>query len=219
MICHERNLCFVHIPKCGGTSIEKALFPDHRFTAKPDYEHLFGWDPKFGQLCHLTLDEMRGLSPEFFAQNPTVFSVVRNPWDRLVSEYAWKRLHKVARITFSEFVRLLHRKAYDGLVPLYRSRASFWQHVRPQVDFIKGYIFANQARSFYEPVRILRFENLAQELADYMLDIGQQAIHIGRERASSHLNFAHYYCKETARMVHEMYRGDVTRFGYEVPAL
>ena len=60
MICHERKFIFVHVPKTGGTSVEKAFFSrivcGDRETEKRDM--LWGWNSQFGWLSHLTCEEM-----------------------------------------------------------------------------------------------------------------------------------------------------------------
>jgi chondroitin 4-sulfotransferase 11 len=77
MIDHERQLIFMHLPKCGGTSIECALSGS-------------GWhDPARRAEQHLTAGETRarygaGVFDRYFK-----FAVVRNPWDLLVAYYTW----------------------------------------------------------------------------------------------------------------------------------
>jgi hypothetical protein len=96
IISHKRSYVFVHIPKTGGTSLALAL--EGRAAAD---DILIGDTPKAvrrrGRLAglqapgrlwkHSTLRDVDGLYPD----NAFVFTLVRNPWDRMVSYYHWLR--------------------------------------------------------------------------------------------------------------------------------
>ena len=65
-----QDLIFIHIPRTGGTSIEKS------------FGLTLGNEEK-----HLSAAELREKAgPEKWAQS-FVFSFVRNPWDRIISLY------------------------------------------------------------------------------------------------------------------------------------
>ncbi|MEP2641161.1 sulfotransferase family 2 domain-containing protein [Roseobacter sp.] len=100
IISAGRAYIFVHIPKTGGTSLATAL----EARAMRD-DILIGDTPKarrrkarlagavtHGRLWkHATLADIDGLiAPEQIARCFT-FTVVRNPWDRVVSTYHWLR--------------------------------------------------------------------------------------------------------------------------------
>ncbi len=125
IISSGRNYIFVHIPKTGGTSLALAL----EARAKAD-DILIGDTPKArrrrgrlkgvqtaGRLWkHSTLADIDGLvTPEFVA-NAFVFTLVRNPWDRMVSYYHWLRdqtfdhpaVYLARNTGFAEFVQTRH---------------------------------------------------------------------------------------------------------------
>jgi hypothetical protein len=88
------GILFIHIPKCGGTSIEVAAGLAEKYptlglsltSTEPEPAKLFG-----GGLQHLTISEIeqhyhhRLLEPIKYS-----FSVVRDPVDRFVSHFLWR---------------------------------------------------------------------------------------------------------------------------------
>ena len=100
IISPGRGYIFVHIPKTGGTSLAMAL----EDRAHKD-DILIGDTPKAvkrrnrlkgvttkGRLWkHSTLADIEGILPEDRLAPLKVFTLIRNPWDRLVSYYHWLR--------------------------------------------------------------------------------------------------------------------------------
>jgi len=105
MICHNKKFIFVHICKTGGTSIEAAL---HEYFIKdPKIIREEGRDKSYYYTKHQFLadkDKYKFISSRM-RRTPTIldccihppddyfkFTFVRNPWDKLVSEYFWRRV-------------------------------------------------------------------------------------------------------------------------------
>jgi sulfotransferase famil protein len=101
IISHGRKYIFVHIPKTGGTSLSLAL--EDR-AMKDDI--LIGDTPKAknrrkrlkdvktsGRLWkHARLRDVYGLVTQDQIESYFVFTIVRNPWDRMVSYYHWLKV-------------------------------------------------------------------------------------------------------------------------------
>ena len=164
-ISKKHKLCFVHIPKTAGTTIEKALdmhqedsfflfkkFKDYKVTPQ-----------------HLTLTE---LSEEIDLNGYKIFTIVRNPFDRIVSEFAF---HTECRMTkdyhhlnFSEFV--------DTCLKLDQEQRKwiFDGHLELQVDYIRSEL----------PVKIFKYENL-QECFDWLKEQTGENLKFGHEKKSN----------------------------------
>ena len=85
MISLKHKFIFIHIPKCGGTTLETSLVDDSCIFRYNTWPHNFKLRYP---LNHFTLDdieESKVLYPNF--DQFYSFTFVRNPFDRLVSEY------------------------------------------------------------------------------------------------------------------------------------
>ena len=81
-VCYSTSLryVFIHIPKCAGTSIHRALGALHERLSLPIDEKRYHKHTK-------AIDVRRILGPIW--DNSFKFSIVRNPWDLMVSSYHW----------------------------------------------------------------------------------------------------------------------------------
>ena len=135
MICRKRHFLFVHVPRTGGQSIERSLFPAYDFQHSSNFDILYGWEPQLGWLNHLTyrqivaFEEERGTDlSRFFS-----FAFVRNPWERLVSEYCWKM--GWGKTSFTRYVEMLHEEP-ELVAKVFKGPQAFLQHALPQADYI-----------------------------------------------------------------------------------
>jgi hypothetical protein len=100
VVCHTRKIIFIHIPKTAGSSIE------HLLRDEGKYELDFIGVRNGRSTHHYMGIELKMILKELY---PTYykFSFVRNPYDRLISEYFWCRLNNVGHKfnkTFDEFL-------------------------------------------------------------------------------------------------------------------
>ena len=79
--CEERKLLFVHIPKTGGTTIEREM--DCVCSSK-------GYGVKAGKaMQHYTCNEYHKNVP--FTDDYWKFSIVRNPYSRFISDFFYNK--------------------------------------------------------------------------------------------------------------------------------
>jgi chondroitin 4-sulfotransferase 11 len=211
MIDHRRRVIFLHIPKCAGTSIERAFGVGPFNSREPDYEHLVGWCPKRGIfLQHATAQQLLefGLvSPEVWSEYFT-FTVVRNPFARAVSDYFWLRRLTAGRGSFREFLE--ESGAFTSILRNVGEQTYRGDHVKTQVSYITASGFAP-----------LDFIGRVETLNDDMLSIADRIgieLPLANDKAQRQ-RFAHYshmYADEEIAIVARKYAVDLETFGYEL---
>jgi len=196
-----RNICFVHIPKTGGTAVEK-------------------WMARYGvvRLHHVDVPMTSRITPQHFTANNLKeffghdffdyqFTIVRNPYDRLESEYRqqWiisKESFWEGAPTFSYFVERNVAEARNN--PFHRDN-----HMRPQVDFLG----AN--------VRIFRYESgLDAIVREVCADLGLEFVPCA-ERVLSSEKFGGQieWDLQDRLIVNDFYQKDFSTLKYATIAL
>lgn len=194
-----RKFVFIHLPKTGGTFVSDALKRVVQRPRKGNFLERLGrrWkDPVLlDTLKHGTVREI----PERWRGLPVV-SVMRNPYDRLVSMYnfewwktkppEWvdfrelKRLHPAwPEVSFEEFIEgiQLFRMLQAPSIPAEAQPGVMTEHfvrfffrdpgaVYPRLD--DAYIAGRGWEKDMDPVEFLRQENLNQDLHDALRRMG-----------------------------------------------
>lgn len=190
-------LCtFIHVPKTGGTSIERAL--KTVCSQWGGEAHHYGWDEENQTwLQHLTLQQTK--THRYFRDLGFTFAFVRNPWDRLVSEYLWR--HKNQKITFSQFVK---RENTWG-------RSDFFCHMETQLSYLTWH--GKIAVDF-----VGRYERLQQDWRHVcdQLEIKAKLPHdLNTKKKRKGKHYSEFYTPELREIVEDTYHDDIKEFGYE----
>lgn len=82
--CHKRKIIFIHIPKTGGTTVEKHL-------KLQTFMNGYGVIKRVALQHFIWSDYKKRLGEQVY-NNYTKFSIVRNPIERMISEYYWTPL-------------------------------------------------------------------------------------------------------------------------------
>jgi len=159
-------------------------------------------------------------SIEYFLDNPEKwrkffkFSVVRNPWDRLVSAFHFLKdggrnafdarftqnnLHDCANL--SQFLK----KLQDPIFARHILRAT---HFRPQHHFLLG------PSGHIEVDCLLKFETLATDYERLRRHIDGAAPTLSHFNRSCRRRYAGYYDIRGRRLVASLYADDIALFGY-----
>ena len=218
MISHVHRCIFIHVPKCGGTSIEAYLRA---------HASALGYRPEPG--LDLTL-RREGLvhalnrHPDYFA-----FTFVRHPFDRIVS--AWRHSLRgvgpyhdrpVRDLSFAEYVRI----AAEGR-GAEQSRFDRY-HLLPQVAFVpapsRPVLFGVALGPGVTCGFVGRFERLEDDFRAVcrragIAERGLARLNAAPEQAgAARVHWTACYDAETIRLVEDVYREDLEAFGYEPPS-
>ena len=133
------------------------------------------------------------------------FTIVRNPWDRMVSTYMWFMDDTNPGVSnffdrkvscFDEFVEMFFRYSGSGDVTHRYSQVSYLLS-KYGIDFIG------------------RFENLQKDFDVVCDKIGiphQELLHIGK---TEHKPYWEYYTDDSREFILDRYKDDIETFGYE----
>jgi hypothetical protein len=214
-ISHPLRTIFVHIPKTAGTSVEAVLGMHGDkcdvgitpyFNQVRDEQRLYG-----GELQLLTASRIKAkLRDQATFREYFKFTIVRNPWERLVSTCAWidqkwARGQELEPAQFDDLVRQLYElflAARRGSSPLPVSH-----HLQPQFE----YVFDEKLQPMVDFVA--RYETLEQDWRRICARLNVDLALPMRMR-SHHRPYREYYGDETRAMVGEVYARDAQLFAY-----
>jgi hypothetical protein len=187
----DKEAIFIHIPKCAGVSINKALF-----------DSLAGG--------HATLDEYLNIFEPRCIQSYFTFTIVRNPWDRLVSAYFFLKkggMNLQDKTWFEE--NLIYYADFDDFVKNWVNKTNIWKwpHFRPQYH----YILDRHKKIKLDFIGLL--ENLDDDFEIIKKHTGINCS-LAKSNKSDHNSYMNYYSEETKKIVSEVYAEDIKLLGY-----
>lgn len=162
----NKTVLFIHIPKCAGTSIERAFEDagwDIEFLVEPARKGHTDWKPCNPQHWHYEM-LLENIHNKYDIDYE--FTVVRNPFQRLVSELFWRQgwgsnylgdLSNAISVIGQNYLQQYSNDPY-----------AMDNHIRPQQEFIGP------------TTSVFRFENLHTELFPKLkndFDLGDFANH------------------------------------------
>ena len=213
MIFFKKKIIFVHIPRTGGTSIEKNLWrnefnEDFTFEMNDEKHLLQGFVDKYRNkyqsdgLQHLTLDNIKKIYPNE-VKNFFTFCFIRNPYSRIASAYCevmkyrkdlrdFLVLYKDS--SFKHFIRLIKKNPHTHWMPMH----NFF--LTEDMNFIGK--FENFSEDLVKLEKLSNIEFLKKNFSDS-----------GNFSSNAHyLDF--YNDKENIELVSEMYKEDLKLFKY-----
>lgn len=197
----NHRLLFIHIPKTGGSSIEEAMhvIGPLRMRTKAIPVSLRVPPEHFRYADYVAL-----LGRDFFSY---AFAVVRNPYDRLESEYRMRSILASQGLwgTLPEFSVWLE----GVLESTRRDRSYLANHFRPQVEFL-----SSNVRVFkYEATLGTALSQVGNETGVY-LELPQK-----RYLSSKEFRGRIHWHGHDVQAVNEFYRADFEVLGYKFKQL
>ncbi len=212
IISRGRRFIFVHIPKTGGTALAQAL-EAHALAddlligdtpkARRRKRRLAGVQTRGRLWKHSRLGDIDGLVTPTEITGFFNFTLVRNPWDRVVSYYHWLQCQSFAHPAvelarshdFSDFLNAPHTQATLGA-------DSYGHYMRDATGVERCSAF-------------VRLEHLDRDLAPVRAHLGLRLDDIPRRNASPRRrDYRSYYSTADAERVAILAAEDIARFGY-----
>ena len=180
IVCEQPKFVYMKPAKTAGTSIlriglEKRVPGIFHYKDRPE---------QFEQWISQITDEDLN---EYF-----IFSVVRNPWDRLVSVAAH------FKIPFKEFVDNFDEYLQNYMIQMHSLPLSTYTHFDKK-----------QFADFY-----CRFECLQPDMNLVFDRLGLEREKLGFVNQSKHAHYSSYYTDTARKLVESVYQKDIEYFGY-----
>lgn len=189
----DENKCiFVHIPKAGGVSLSKSLFNNlgygHLYIK--NYKYIFNYN-------------------EF--NNYFKFSIVRNPWDRLVSAYFFLKAGGFHDIDKKWYINNLSKyQDFDEFVLKWVNKSNIykWIHFIPQFEFVT-------INSKLNVDKIYHIENMDFAVNDLEKRLNKSiSLSHKNKTVSRKKDYRQYYTQKTKNIVEQVYSEDIQLFNY-----
>ena len=190
-INHEIKSIFIHIPKCGGSSMAAV-----------------SWNKGSGHKTLRSFSKTKNFDSYF------KWCFVRNPWDRAVS--AWDTCPEIKPITFQKFIETIHAKKHriQNLPHLTWSTLPKLDlpvnriHFMPMIPLIKvnGQVSMNFCG---------RFENLEKDWKKLTHHLGVENKLVHHNERKEKKPYQEYYNNDLKEMVWEIYKEDIEYFDYK----
>lgn len=181
MISHHHKTIFVHIPKCGGQSIEMMFIKDVGLTWKTRAPLLLRANKIAAlgpaRLAHLTMADYIKCKyiPQELSDTYYKFTVVRDPIARVLSMYNYLDLS----FGFDSFLETWLPERLDKQVdPNSDGAPSLSYFVRPQAD----YIFDDDGKLLVDEVFMLESMNLAEAKVRSLLHTTAELGHVNSSK-------------------------------------
>lgn len=200
MISIKKNLLFIHIPKTGGNSIQNILmkYSEDKITSQNKFQdgiERFGINYRnYNLKKHSPLRAYKEELDESLYNSLYKVSVLRNPWDRMISLYFSPH---AGRTTFNEktFVQMIKKQptmeeflsitSKSSILDLltFRNNKRKTQAIDDNIDFL------------------MRYENIDQDFKELCgrINIAQEELPVRNKSKRGH--YSEYYNEELMKLV------------------
>lgn len=202
----EKKVLFIHIPKTGGTVIERAIKSTYKEELYSSYtNNILEYPYNQKSLQHqfyTTLYRYRDkLHLDF--KDIKIFSVVRNPYDKVISDLFWFS-KKIKGNRIQEFSTA--EEVFDILKNNYFHRDDLDNHNIPQYKFV-----TDEKGSLIPNIKIYKCEQLNKLNGEINKFIGMD-IDIKRDNVNT--DYSKYLNKDSIKLINKHFKKDFELFNY-----
>ena len=193
----DANLLFIHIPKTGGTSLEEYLLKKYNQTVHDSDKNKIIPIMKRLFLQHYTYDEIyknRQVLGVNFDDNLKIITIVRNPYDRLISDMLYLRF--INKNSSPEQI-------YNVIKNKYLYEKDLYNHNIPQYKFL-----IDENKNVIPNLKIFKTETLTTELKEYGFT--------DYDGKDSSTDYSKYLNNDSIKLINKFYKKDFELFGYDM---
>jgi hypothetical protein len=209
------NSYFIHIPKCGGTSIELFFFKMHgldlpdrdlgrHLNGKPDGKK-FNWGWRVPgvryETQHITAYHCKKYDVEDFKKSTYKFTFVRNPWERFVSEVFWKRQRMNMNISFEKQLQMHATEVNESIDIAQPHNAPMWK-----------YVYDENNNLLVDDIFKLEEMDKAEKILSEKFG---RKISFGHVNKTDKKDYREYLSPEIRKQLYPLIKKDLEVFGYE----
>lgn len=231
MLNYSKNypLVFFHLPKNAGKSICEALQIDKEFHP-----------PHLNQTVLLG-DDIKESYTEKQWNSLTKFTIIRNPWDRLVSLYHFRKKERDLLIrlenrgmweadggdkdqegwTFKKWLFTSETAGVENYGVFLAYKDIIKNNPNTKVFFRSTVDYINQIDLITDPNNnlyvdyVLRFESLNKDFNEMFSKLNLETPNLPQNNTSNHKHYREYYDDETKNFVDQLFKKDIEYFNYE----
>ena len=199
------NLLLIHIPKTGGSSLEKYVSKKYKiplndtslFTLRKKFQGVSYQHQTYNSIMTYFVPKMQG----FYKQEDlSILTIVRNPYHRIVSDlFFFNYINKNNTPSQSQVFDAINYKYLNQF-------GNHDNHKRPQYQFV----IDEQTGKLIDKLIILKTETLTKD----MHQLGYTDFNINVQ--SSHINkdYMSFLNKQSIQLINKAYYKDFQYFGY-----
>jgi hypothetical protein len=189
----DKKAIFVHVPKCAGISVNKALF---------------------GNLAggHTTLEQYLNIYEPKNILSYFKFTIVRNPWDRVVSAYHFLKQGGLNKWDQEFFQKEL--AAFDSFEDFVKGWLIHPENINKHHHFQVQCHYILDKRNKVHLDFIGYLENIDEDF-EYICNKMKIQATLPNSNNSNRNNYQDYYSDETKSVVAEAYKQDIELLGYD----
>jgi len=215
MVSHDHKFIFIHIPKCGGTAIERSFGFD---PYKQNKQALIGQTRLYGRkiwLQHLTKKKLHHFLPLAKINSYFKFAFVRNPWARMVSEISWMLSVSVHAKDLKKHFDITEISQDSVLKYLTNKSITKAHHFLDEMPAISQYDHLMDIDGQIRMDYIGKLENVQSDMDKICEKINVKPFKIPTRNASKHDDYRKYYTDETQELLYNRYQQDIEVFNYQ----
>lgn len=231
IISHTHKFIFIKSEKTAGTSVESALSRycsgDDIVTPINDYRHNRDENGDFlhqsmnaeefikldlPNLQHVDAATIKSMVPDEAWNTYFKFSIARNPWDRIISDFFWKNRQDPAikpRKRFYHYLGVPFNE-HGQLKELFN-------------EFLKSDQWTNNDRFYVIDDKLcvdhaIRYERLSEDFAEVCKKLGLDNCTLPRLKAGlrrKNHHYSEYFDEESKAIVADLHKNDIRLLGYK----